>query len=341
MAITCGFYNSLDHDRKYDAREFGQLFDGIIRDGIFMSIGTCFMATADGEDMGVIIGAGHAWFNQSWTNNDSPMALYLDQSEVLLDRIDTIVIEVNGSIDVRDNTVKIIKGTPSSNAVRPELVNDDDIHQYPICDIFVGAEVDYITQADITNRVGTEDTPFVTGILETVHTDELLIQWQDEFRRWFSAQKIDLDQWTNEQKTLFYAFVAEIEREMSNFRDSSSEEFYEWFADIKGALTGDTAGNLLVKIEDVDEREFAHHFELTSKRTEIFRDKDDNVSEIIETDDESTITTSFEDNLIKVIIVPTSGKWDYVKNIEITMENGNKVFNETYYKRGKSAEVIS
>lgn len=293
MAITCGFYNSLDHDRKYDAREFGQLFDGIIRDGIFMSIGTCFMATADGEDMGVIIGAGHAWFNQSWTNNDSPMALYLDQSEVLLDRIDTIVIEVNGSIDVRDNTVKIIKGTPSSNAVRPELVNDDDVHQYPICDIFVGAEVDYITQADITNRVGTEDTPFVTGILDTISIDALIAQWETEWSIYIRKMLKDTTEWAEQEKEIFDNYRDGLMTEMEAWKTAEFSDFNTWLSNLQYVLSGDVAGNLQLEIEALDKESFERYYSMINKTTNINKNDDGVTTEIVETYSDALATTTF------------------------------------------------
>ena len=39
MTVSYGFYNSLNGDRKYNARHMSMIFDGIIRDGVFMSIG--------------------------------------------------------------------------------------------------------------------------------------------------------------------------------------------------------------------------------------------------------------------------------------------------------------
>ena len=39
MALTYGFYNSLNGDRKYNAMDISRLFDGLIKDGVFMSIG--------------------------------------------------------------------------------------------------------------------------------------------------------------------------------------------------------------------------------------------------------------------------------------------------------------
>lgn len=43
--FTYGFYNSQDHDRVYDANDFSAIFNGIINDGVFMSVGDKFNVT--------------------------------------------------------------------------------------------------------------------------------------------------------------------------------------------------------------------------------------------------------------------------------------------------------
>ena len=48
MAVTSGFFNSVDGDRKYRAEDFAAIFDGIVEDGIYKGVGTNFAATATG-----------------------------------------------------------------------------------------------------------------------------------------------------------------------------------------------------------------------------------------------------------------------------------------------------
>lgn len=291
MAFSSGFYNAFEHDRKYDARQFGQLFDGIIRDGVFMSIGTCFMAKADGTDMSVVIGAGHGWFNRSWINNDAPIAVYLSRSEVLLNRIDTIVLDIDGRVDARTNTLKVIKGTPATNPVRPTLVKSSEHNQYPICDIRINAEVTKITQANITNRVGTSDTPFVTGILDTINIDSLIAQWQTEWNEYIVKMLEDTKKWDTEQRAIFNTYknnlTSEINafktaafsdintkkqefiafendtrtditnrqnaifNELSTWKDAQFASFNQWFSNVQYILSGDAAGKLQLEIEEI------------------------------------------------------------------------------------------
>ena len=94
MSVTYGFYNSVNGDKKYDATEFARMFDGIVTDGIFETIGEKFNVST-GTGMTVVVGSGRAWFNHTWTLNDSPLVVTIDKAEQVLKRIDTIVIDVD------------------------------------------------------------------------------------------------------------------------------------------------------------------------------------------------------------------------------------------------------
>ena len=185
MSLTSGFYNSIGGDRTYNATQISSLFEGVITDGVFMSIGNAFIVSPS-SGMNISIGTGRAWFNKTWTNSDSAIILAIDPSEIVLNRIDTVVLEVNTTDEVRANTIKIIKGSASSSPVPPTLIESEYINQYPFADIYIGSGVTSIVQGNITNRIGTSDCPFITSILESVDIDVLLAQWSDQFNTWFT-----------------------------------------------------------------------------------------------------------------------------------------------------------
>lgn len=190
MALTYGFYNSMDGDRKYNATQVSQLFDGIITDGVFSTIGEMF-ATVPGEGLSVIVKTGRAWFNHTWTLNDSAMVLSLDNPDITLARIDAVVLQIREDDAYRDNKIIIVKGTPSSNPQRPSLTNTTKFHQYPLSYVKVAGAATTIKTADITNVVGTT-TPYVTGILRQQSIADIFNQWQGEFEAWFSNVKAQL-----------------------------------------------------------------------------------------------------------------------------------------------------
>ena len=195
MSLTYGFYNSVDHDRVYDATQFGSIFDGVINDGVFNNIGDLFEVSPH-EGMEVFVGTGRAWFNGTWTLNDSNIALTVSESHPIYTRIDAVVLEVNQNSDVRENTIKIVEGTPASTAERPTLIDNEFVHQHALAYITIQPNASEITAGDIANVIGLEEegTPFVTGILQVNGVDYLYTQWEIAFEAWFDHMKGQLDE---------------------------------------------------------------------------------------------------------------------------------------------------
>lgn len=199
MSVTCGFFNSSSGDRKYDAEQMSNMFDGLIRDGVFATIGTALNVTAS-SGLVVNVGIGKAWFNHTWTMNDAVLPLTAPESDALLDRIDAVVLEVNSTPSVRANTIKFVSGTAASTPTNPTMTNEEKVHQYPLCYIYRKSASTAIAQVDITPMVGSESTPFVTGILDVISLDELLGKWQDELDTWTEAEEAEFTAWFNEIK---------------------------------------------------------------------------------------------------------------------------------------------
>ena len=210
MSVTYGFYNSINGDRKYNALEMSSIFDGIIVDGVYMSIGDALNVQSSGG-MGITVGIGRAWFDHTWTLNDSLLPLTLESSDVLLNRIDAVVLEINNNTEVRRNEIKIVKGAPASNPVRPTLVKSELLNQHPLAYISVPKGATSISLSNITNAVGTSECPFVTGVLEGMNIDNLVAQWGAQWAEWIS---------------------------------SNTSEFESWFQEMKDQLSTDAAGNL-------------------------------------------------------------------------------------------------
>jgi len=254
MSVSSGFFNSLNSDRKYNAAQMSAIFDGLIIDGVFASIGTAFAVKAAGG-LTVNVGIGKAWFDHTWTVNDSILPMTAPEAEVLLDRIDAVVLEVNGMESVRNNTIKFVKGNPSSAPSRPTLTNEGNVHQYPLCYIYRKYGTAVINQADITPMVGTESTPFVTGILQTISLDELLGKWQDELDRFTNARSQEVDDWIAQEEsdftTWFDKMKADLQQEqavLDQWIASEQADFLAWYNQMKDQLSGDVAGNLQLEI---------------------------------------------------------------------------------------------
>lgn len=232
MSFASGFFNSVDHDRLYDATDISRLFDGLIRDGIFASIGDC-MVVKQSNQMNVTVGTGRAWFNHTWSYNDALYPVTIPPSEILMDRIDAIVLEINSVEAVRANSIKLIKGTPSSTPTKPALTNTKEVHQYPLAYVKVGKEVTSIRQADIENCVGTSACPFVTGILEVISIEQLIPQWKDILNKFVEENTANFNTWMNGEKQDYQAWLAAAKKEIADWEATSKSDYQEWYDSIK------------------------------------------------------------------------------------------------------------
>ena len=268
MSVTYGFYNSKNKDRRYDAIQMSSIFDGIIRDGILQHVGTAMMVNAS-TGMMVNVGIGRAWFNHTWTLNDALLPLTVPQSEVILNRIDAVVLEVDSRESVRANAIKIIKGTPATNPVKPTMISTNDRWQYPLAYIRVNSGVTSIRQADITNAVGTSECPFVTAPLEMMSIDALVVQWKDQWDAFYEKETSDMEatnafwkeqwsKWFNAQTEEIQQSYLEWEKQWDDWYAAQTADMQEtnvyWFQQLKDTLSEDVEANLANQILELQER---------------------------------------------------------------------------------------
>ena len=301
MAVTYGFYNSINYDRMYNAIQMSQIFDGVINDGVYMSV-LNHLAVRPGEGMNVIVGGGRAWFNHTWTYNDQDLIVKLNDSELNATRIDAIVLEIDQRDISRANAIKVIKGTPAVSPSKPEFPDGTDLFYHPLAYITIRPTVTSITAADIENCIGVDPrTPFVTGIIETIDATELIAQWgaqwdewNEEHRQayldWVAQQESDMETWTADQQQLYLDWVATQEQAYENWVDTKESEYDSWVADseaaynawitnrqslflawfdrMKDQLSEDAAGHLQNEIDDLYDDMDAYKEETSAEITE-------------------------------------------------------------------------
>lgn len=226
MSLTYGFYNSVNHDRVYDAVQVSSIFDGVIGDGVYETIGDALMVKPV-SGLTVSVGTGRAWFNHTWTLNDALIPITLPSGPVLNRRYDTIYLEVNE--DTRINTISYVTGTASEDAQHPTLINTATVHQYPLAHVLRTPGQLEIGAADITNNVGTSDCPFVIGIVKVMDIDNFVSQWSAQWDIFLEEKGSQTDQWLAESKL----------------------EFETWFNNLKAVLDEDVAANLTQQIYEL------------------------------------------------------------------------------------------
>lgn len=312
MAFTYGFYNSVNHDRKYDAVQMGQIFDGIITDGIYATYLKAMVVKASSNASEVIVQPGRAWFNHTWSYNDADYPVAAPEPEVVLDRIDTLVLDINAEDASRTNSFLWVQGTPTSQIPEPPtLIHTVTHNQYPLCDVYRKAGTTQIYAADITNRVGTSDCPFVTGVLESINIDDLLAQWDDEFHTWENATKASFEGWMINKQSVYTAWWDALKAQMAG--DVANVE--AWIETIHDILDEEVATRLQAEIDEIKtELPSGSHITVTTTDTELY-------SRTVTITDEAnhTVTSQFDATGVAVFkTVP------YVGNLTISSTDGTR-----------------
>lgn len=222
MAVTSGFFNSINGDRKYNARQIGMYLGKIIRSGVFPNPSTNLQVTAAGG-MAVQVWPGRGMADCHWMDNDSMYTVILDDADLILDRIDAVVMRLDESDDAREVCIAVKKGAPASSPQAPAMERTEKVEEYCLAQIYVPKIKDdgtqEIIQANITDtRADTEVCGWVTSLIDQVDTHTLFLQWQDAYQRYY---------------------------------DESTAEFETWLAGIKAQLGEDVVSTLMGQIDSL------------------------------------------------------------------------------------------
>lgn len=190
MAISYGFFNSVNGDRTYNADDISNYFLKLISNGVFATPSDAMQVQENGG-MTVQVSPGWGFINCKWINNDSPYLLTLDAADVVLNRIDRIVLRLNPNTNTRTISIAIKKGTSASNPAAPALTRiSGGVWELSLARIYVGAGATSITQANITDeRDNTNLCGYVTGLIDQIDTTNLFAQYNAAFNEWFAEIK--------------------------------------------------------------------------------------------------------------------------------------------------------
>lgn len=143
--VTCGFFNSVYGDRKYDADQMSDFYTGIVTQGVFQHVDNGLEVTA-GTGLTVSVNTGRAIIQNKWVKNDTPLVLELAPAPTTYGRFDRVVLKY----DSNNRNVQIIvkTGTPAGTPGVPELVREGGIYEMCLADIDVEAGATSVTVTD-------------------------------------------------------------------------------------------------------------------------------------------------------------------------------------------------
>lgn len=187
MAWTSGFFNSVNGDRLYNADQMSRIFEGLITDGVYASVGNK-MAVQPNRGMIIQIATGRGWFGRHWVNNDSEYTLTVDNSDVVLNRYVAVCIKVDDTDAVREAVPYLKYSSFATNPVKPTMIRTETVKEYCLAYIYIKAGATAITAADIEDTRANEALcGWVTGLIEQLNSATLFTQFTALFNEWFSG----------------------------------------------------------------------------------------------------------------------------------------------------------
>ena len=145
MAVTGGYFNSVNGDRKYNADQMSEYFEGIINEGVCQHIGGGLAVTA-GTGLSVVVATGKAFIGQKWLKNDATLTLTISAASESYSRIDAVVIRKNNAVRSCQIAVKV--GTPAASPVAPTMTRDSTTYEMALAYVNVAAGASSVTVTD-------------------------------------------------------------------------------------------------------------------------------------------------------------------------------------------------
>lgn len=198
MAISSGFFDSVDGDRLYDADQMSTYFEGLISDGVYENVGDKFLVTA-ASGLSVSVGSGRAIVRSHWIKNSEDASLSLDAADIQNPRIDAIALR----LDAEARTVSLVvkKGTPAATPVIPAITRTETVYELYIASVLIERNASAVSS--ITDLRPSSYCGWVTGIIKQVDTSELFLQWQTAYERQFAA----FDSYMQQKQAEFNAWL--------------------------------------------------------------------------------------------------------------------------------------
>lgn len=238
MAITSGFFDSVNGDRRYTAQQFGSLFTGIISDGVFSGVGGGLKVEARSSQ--VYINSGRAWCRGTWIDNDAYASLSVPaNTHPNYSRYDAVVLTFDSSSSVRRNTIDYVSGTAAATPQKPSMKNDSLTKQMPLCYIFRPANSTTITQSNIESTIGTSACPYITGPLKTIDVTDVVRDANSTIRD--TNQR--LQQVTNE--------LEQRSRKLDQDVTATKNSFSDWVKNAEKALGASPNASTIIEAKKV------------------------------------------------------------------------------------------
>lgn len=264
------FFNSKGGDRKYNAAHWANYFKPLFKSGVFNGD----LQVVENGGMSVTVNSGYAWMIGYGYQNTEPLVIDLEVASGNLNRYDAIKIKLD--LSARTITAYADKGGNAASPAKPANTRSDTVFEITLAEVYIAAGTTVITQSMITDtRMDNSKCGWVAGAVDQIDFSQIYAQ----FNKYFDEQRfrivndvetfeegIDqkqqaadeyLQQYKGEvdnDKTAADEFLENFKQYLQNYTRQQQAEFEAWVDTIKGILDEEVAGQLLIYIQDLQER---------------------------------------------------------------------------------------
>jgi hypothetical protein len=212
MSITCGYFNSIDGDRKYNAETMTRYFEGLISDGVYNAVGDKLQVTS-GDGLSVNVATGRAMISCRWLHNSSALNLELEEPDTRMSRYDAIVLHLDLSDNVRDFTIKVITGTNALDSpTKPSITNTSLVKELCLAYVYVEGNAKNIKQKNVEDMRGSSLCPWVTGLIQQVDTSTLFSQFESAYNELYESWANQFDKLIKDKQTEYEKWFSTLEQ---------------------------------------------------------------------------------------------------------------------------------
>ena len=199
MAERSGFFNALKtsagYDIKYNANDYADNLAAIVSDGVRRSGDNDLEVRAAGG-FALTIAPGRAWIKGRYYVNDAEYTAFSVPTPPVGDRgrIDRIALRLDTAVDARRIRLVYKTGEPGTEPQAPALERAGSVWEIAIADISVAPAAPSISQNNITDRRGDNETkqdglPIGGWITTPVGYDDFWVNLDAAFNDWFTETR--------------------------------------------------------------------------------------------------------------------------------------------------------
>ncbi len=225
IELASGFFNAImqdgEPDRTYNCDDLNEFLKGLVSEnGIYAEVSNaCQVIPSSGMNVVVKTGKGQIGFN--WFEIESDTTLEIANSDVVLNRIDRVVIQ--RSLTNRNTVLYIKQGTLASNPTPPALTRNESVYEIALADILISKNISAITTTYITDQRSNNNVcGWIVGLIEQFDTTTLFNQYQEAQDDFINNQTQSFEEWYDSQIQIF-----------NQWYNNQTQSFNDWFNNIK------------------------------------------------------------------------------------------------------------